>query len=143
MVFREALTLTSTPSLFFQVILTQKSLMLPYSRKRTRKEFYVPWYETGMKTNSNQEPFRSKHQPLLDAGNELTPKEPAAQKPQLPSIGKVKLEGRAQHPRSLHRWGPRQQRHSQARTALGRWLRRWLGHLGSGKLRVWGCAVGP
>lgn len=44
------------------------------------------------KTDSNQEPFRPRNQPLQNARYELMPKEPAAQKPQLPSNGKEKLQ---------------------------------------------------
>lgn len=54
----------------------------------------------GGKTHSNQEPFRPRNQPLQNAGYELIPKEPAAQKPQLPSIGKKKKVAR----RAQQRW---------------------------------------
>lgn len=65
--------------------------------------------ETGLegKTDSNQEPPRPRNQPRRNAGNELMPKEPAAQKTQLPSILKEKLQRRAQRPGSPHECGLR------------------------------------
>lgn len=97
--------------------------------------------ETGMegKTDSNQEPLRPRNQPRWNAGNELMPKEPAAQKTQLPSIRKEKLQ-RTQRPDSLRGCGLRAADTRQARTALGRWLLRRWGRL---RPRVWGCAASP
>lgn len=70
-------------------------------------------------------------------------KEPAARKPQLPAIGKEKLQVRAQRPGSLRRCGDWDlQGHSLAPTARKRWLRCRWGRFRLGRLGVWGCAEG-
>lgn len=74
------------------------------------------------------------------------PKEPAAQKPQLPSIGgkKKKLQEELSSGGKLRQSAPVRAESNrdtqQAPSALGRWLGRLWGWL---RLQVWGCTAGP
>lgn len=95
----------------------------------------------GRTIDSNQKPARPRNHPLQKGGRESLPKEPAAWKPQLPSIGKVKLQEElsAQAARAGAETEVSKDTHRARAARASPGCGVGGADSDSGRLRVWGC----